>query len=116
MAGVSVVAWKKFGHDRLYVNDELGERIGWFDVKAGTAVLEQVSRRVEFEAALHERGIDVPLEGPTKPPQYCTDDSLSAGDAPPMQVHNGEHKMLIQPPPLLPPPSATDVPRVTGPR
>jgi hypothetical protein len=53
---LTVVAWKKWGHHRLYVNDEHGTRVGWLDLQTGTAVIEQVDRSADFESALGERG------------------------------------------------------------
>jgi hypothetical protein len=35
MGDLQVLRWRKYGKDRLYVNDEAGLRIGWVDLLTG---------------------------------------------------------------------------------
>lgn len=51
-AGLSVTRWRKYGHDRLYVQTADGSRLGYWDNKAGTAVLVDQANREAFETAL----------------------------------------------------------------
>ena len=49
---LEVVAWKRYGHDRLYVNSSDGRRVGWIDRKTGEATLELEELRDAFEATV----------------------------------------------------------------
>jgi hypothetical protein len=57
--GLIVVPWKKFGHDRLYVNTATGDRVGWVDVKTSKVTLDQEHLRPEFDAAIRQHGVDL---------------------------------------------------------
>jgi hypothetical protein len=50
--GLRVERWRKYGKDRLYVNDEAGQRVGWVDLLTGAETLEVPSQRDAFDAAL----------------------------------------------------------------
>lgn len=52
MNGASVQRWKRYGHDRLYVQAVTGERLGYCDLTTGTVVLEPGADRVAVEAAV----------------------------------------------------------------
>jgi hypothetical protein len=54
-----VVPWKRFGHDRLYVNTAAGERVGWVDLTTSKVTLEQEHLRPQFDAALGQHGVDL---------------------------------------------------------
>jgi hypothetical protein len=41
MGDLQVLRWRKYGKDRLYVNDEAGQRIGWVDLLTGQVTIEQ---------------------------------------------------------------------------
>ncbi len=52
MQNLLVVKWKRFGQDRVYVNTQDGERVGWYDLNSNEVVLENKSLKVDFENAL----------------------------------------------------------------
>ena len=37
--------WRKYGHDRTYLADELGTRLGWVDNKTGTLTVDVEEHR-----------------------------------------------------------------------
>lgn len=45
-------AWKRWGHDRVYVNDASGERVGYLDRKTGDVQVDDESLRGDVLAAL----------------------------------------------------------------
>lgn len=45
MADLSVQRWRRFGHDRVYVNDAGGACLGWLDRTTDALVLEDTTRR-----------------------------------------------------------------------
>ena len=45
-----VKRWTRYGKDRLYVETEIGEKVGWFDLLTGLATVE----RPDLTAAFHE--------------------------------------------------------------
>ena len=47
-----VKPWKRYGHDRLYVSDSLGARLGYLDNKTGDVVVEDEAFRTAVEQAL----------------------------------------------------------------
>jgi hypothetical protein len=49
-----VVQWKRFGHNRLYVNAPGGERIGWVDLATDAVVLENPQHQFGFWKAIEE--------------------------------------------------------------
>lgn len=49
---LSVNRWTKYGKDRLYVADPVGESIGWIDLQSGSTVLERPEWIREFERAV----------------------------------------------------------------
>lgn len=52
MSGVVVQRWRKYGKDRLYVNDADGTRIGWLDVATGVDHIEVPGREVAYREAV----------------------------------------------------------------
>ncbi|MEU2154076.1 nuclease-related domain-containing protein [Streptomyces sp. NPDC019396] len=59
MAELKVVRWKRFGHDRLYVNLPDGTAVGWADCKTGAITILVVGYRAEVLAMLKGRLPDV---------------------------------------------------------
>ena len=52
---VSVVSWRRYGHDRTYVNDAAtGARLGWRDNKTGEIHVEDGIDTAAVSAALEE--------------------------------------------------------------
>ncbi len=49
---LQVVAWRRFGYNRLYVNTPSGERVGWFDLATERAVVEIPQFHDEFRQAV----------------------------------------------------------------
>lgn len=66
MKTVTVVRWKRFGHDRLYVNDDDGNRLGWADLNRHQVEVDRESDRELVEAAI--RANDAWLTPPGDPP------------------------------------------------
>lgn len=54
MSELRVKRWRRYGHDRLYVNDADGTRVGWVDLRTGETVIEAEEQREAVEAAVHE--------------------------------------------------------------
>ena len=52
--GASVVRWRRYGKDRLYVNGPAGERYGWGDVDTGVIDVSDDRYRDLVEALLRE--------------------------------------------------------------
>jgi hypothetical protein len=52
----TVVRWRRYGHDRTYVNDAAtGQRLGWRDEKVGEVHVEHVQHAARVHAALAEQ-------------------------------------------------------------
>jgi hypothetical protein len=51
MGELAVTRWRKYGKDRLYVNDE-GTRVGWIDLVTGQTTLEMPERADAFQVAV----------------------------------------------------------------
>lgn len=49
---MTVTRWKKYGHERLYVSTENGQRVGWIDLKTGATTLEHPELALPFDAAI----------------------------------------------------------------
>lgn len=52
MGELHVARWRKYGKDRLYVNDSAGTRVGWVDLLTGARTLEVAAHATGFEAAV----------------------------------------------------------------
>ncbi|MBX9245827.1 NERD domain-containing protein [Actinotalea ferrariae] len=52
MSAVTVVRWRRFGKDRLYVNGPDERRLGWCDLLTGAVTVEDHADRETVEAAL----------------------------------------------------------------
>jgi hypothetical protein len=53
LTGVTVARWRRYGHDRLYVNDTAsGARLGWRDQKTGAVRVQDGADAAVVEAAL----------------------------------------------------------------
>jgi hypothetical protein len=89
MGALQVVRWRRFGHDRLYVNDPNGARLGEGNLKDGRIVIAAEERRAEVEAAIRghdlwlDTGVDPgssvtgPCVGPVPAPACPTDPTRS---------------------------------------
>ena len=64
--GLRVERWRRYGKDRLYVNDECGRRIGWVDLVTGVPTIEVRDQRTQFEAAVAAFAVD-PAAAPQRP-------------------------------------------------
>jgi hypothetical protein len=91
MDALTVVRWKRYGKDRLYVNDEDGARVGWRDLVTGQSLVERPELRAEFDAAIAEwelsEGAPQPLPGeapsaPAPPPSTQTERTPESAAAP----------------------------------
>jgi hypothetical protein len=49
-----VKRWRRFGLDRLYVNEGDGRAIGWFDLRTGERVIESPVLAQLFERTIEE--------------------------------------------------------------
>ncbi len=49
---VSANRWRRYGMDRLYVNESDGQTIGWFDLESGVPVIQLADRAEAFEIAV----------------------------------------------------------------
>jgi hypothetical protein len=52
MSTLTVVRWRKYGKDRLYVSDDAGSRIGWVDLQNGSSTIDVQSRATDFHQAV----------------------------------------------------------------
>jgi len=52
MSGPTAHRWKRYGHDRLYVQAASGKRLGYCDLTTGAVVLEPGADRVAVEVAV----------------------------------------------------------------
>ncbi|MEP6762351.1 MAG: nuclease-related domain-containing protein [Sporichthyaceae bacterium] len=71
MGDLQVVRWRKYGKDRLYVNDQDGLRIGWVDLLTGQVTIEKSEQTDAFNAvvAAHHRP-SVPSPRPSQEPAW----------------------------------------------
>lgn len=67
--------WTRYGHDRLYVQTRAGDRLGYWDLKTATAVVEPGADRDAFDAAL---AAHAPAGGPAIPVPAPADQSAPA--------------------------------------
>jgi hypothetical protein len=65
---LTVKRWKRYGHDRLYVSDREGARVGWLDLQTGALHLELPALASQFDAALLEHFGVVQPPAPVAPP------------------------------------------------
>jgi hypothetical protein len=56
VSSLSVVRWRRFGQDRLYVSDIDGVRLGWVCLRTGETMVEVPQQRAAFDAAVAEWG------------------------------------------------------------
>ena len=70
MGDLIVQPWKRYGKNRLYVNDPDGARVGWHDLQTGLSNIERSDLADAFVAALHPYVSDSagnqPAERPTQ--------------------------------------------------
>ena len=66
MGDLLVTRWRRYGNDRLYVNDEAGQRVGWVDLLTGQETLEQPEYADAFHSviATHQSGAATKVPGP----------------------------------------------------
>jgi hypothetical protein len=82
MGALVVVPWRKFGHHRLYVNTESGDRVGWFDLNADELVVNDVRLRWECLAALQHYRQDHAITPISKGGRPTTPSAPPAGSSP----------------------------------
>jgi hypothetical protein len=87
-AKASVVRWRRYGHDRLYVTDAKGTKIGWRDLLTHEDHVVVPARREEFAAAIAGWVAD-----PTAPSLPAAEVEAVSASSPPQE-----------PPRLEPPP------------
>ncbi len=56
--------WKRYGKDRLYVNDADGSRVGWHDLQTGVSTIERAELAEAFVAALRPFVANQPVPPP----------------------------------------------------
>ena len=54
----TVVRWRRYGKDRLYVTSADGVRLGWRDLLTGQDHIEAGAHAAEYQAALARRAVD----------------------------------------------------------
>lgn len=52
VADLEARRWRRFGHDRVYVQSADQVRVGWLDLKSGETVIEKPALRREFDVAI----------------------------------------------------------------
>lgn len=50
---IQTTAWKKFGHDRTYLADDQGNRLGWVDNKTGELTVESTEHQEILQEWMH---------------------------------------------------------------
>ena len=95
---LEIVPWKRYGHDRLYVNTSDGRRVGWIDRKSGAVTLEIEELREVFEATVRAH---VPPTDASEVASETENDPTPPADP----VAAGEPIAPPPPPPPPPPPS-----------
>lgn len=93
---LEVVRWKRYGHDRLYVNTSDGRRVGWVDMKTGEPTLEIDELRHAFDLVVEEH-----LPDATRPATPCE----TVVEAPATDHPAPEATPAPPPPPPPPPPT-----------
>lgn len=54
MGDLAIAQWKRYGHHRVYANDESGTRLGYLDVTTGQVHTESEASASSIAPALHE--------------------------------------------------------------
>ena len=62
MRDLQVLRWRKYGKDRLYVNDEAGQRVGWVDLLTAQVKIEQPEQADAFNAAVAAHHAGAPMK------------------------------------------------------
>jgi len=92
MSDVVMQRWVRYGHDRLYVQNTDGRRLGYWDNKTGAAQLQDESDRDAFFAALVDAGLtqaqpqpgaEAPAPLPRQPAEDFEQGGNDAQDTPP---------------------------------
>lgn len=70
MSSLTVRRWKRYGHDRLYVEGADGLKLGYWDLLTGKAHVDHPAHRAEFDAAIQRHLADeaAPPPSPAKSP------------------------------------------------
>ncbi len=67
---LTATRWTRYGKDRLYVNDEGDERVGWIDLQTGTAMLEREEYSAEFGSIVAQHlPVAAPIADPVPLPE-----------------------------------------------
>src|SRR5215216_7452739 len=98
MGDVQVARWRRYGKDRLYVNDDAGARVGWVDLLTGTHQLERAELGDAFRAA---------VEGFCSVHALVAPDALSGAATSVLTPPEGDDvrersDTLVAPPPVVP--------------
>jgi hypothetical protein len=75
MVQLTVERWNRYGKSRLYVNDESGGRVGWYDLETGVPTLERSELADAFASALAPH-----LDGDTEPTERLPVAAGPSGD------------------------------------
>lgn len=61
--------WRRYGHDRVYVNSDQGEQLGWHDLRSGTTQVVSRDHELDVREAI-ARWLDAnePIAEPTEAP------------------------------------------------
>lgn len=96
MSELTVTRWKRYGHDRVYVSDSAGVRIGYACLKTGAVVPDDPSLSDQVEAAVARFRVDTAGIGP----QGAASDAPAAqqGDVDPKQPDAGSRPAAPQQP------------------
>jgi len=58
--GIRGTPWRRYGHDRTYLSDESGTRLGWIDNSTGALTVEVEERRSDLAAWVTEQSSESP--------------------------------------------------------
>lgn len=104
MSEVTVVRWRKYGKDRLYVNGPDERRLGWCDLLTGALTVEVETDREAVEAAVASwRSLaDAPIPATAPPPPPPVAEAAAQQNTPPAST--GAATVLGEPTPPKPEP------------
>lgn len=110
--GMSASRWRKYGKDRVYVNDDTGAQVGWVDLLTGEEHLNDPARVDEFRAVVAPF-LPASEDAPAAQPEEVTQ-RVSSAAAPVAPVAAAEKPVTQDAPPpaapIPPAPEPSDVP------
>lgn len=85
MGELRVRPWNRYGKSRLYVSDEAGNRVGWYDLQTGVSTIERTDLADDFAVALqpYVDGAPESLSSPAGSARTVTEDVTSHNDQAP---------------------------------